>query len=291
MSDSPANLFKPFDEIERAIGECFEIVRVERERRRHAENAVRRKDEFLAAVAHELRNALHSTGGWLALLCSGELAETDARRAARAVKRGFKLQTKLVEDLMDASQISSGTFRLDLREIEIAPVIESVVNDFAVLAESKQIKIESFLSQSLKTLTADEDRLAQVLCNLLSNAIKFTPVKGRISVETKRTDCCVEIRVIDNGRGIAAEFLPLIFDAFSQSKPLRNGKQKGLGLGLTIARQIVALHGGNISASSAGCNRGATFTVQLPLNFPAKTEVKNLFWNESENPRFAGVSK
>ena len=292
MNDSTATLFQPFDKIEWMIGECFEIVRREQESRRSAESANRRKDEFLAAVAHELRNTLHSTGGWLALLGSGKLAETDAHRAVEALKRVFKLQTKLLEDLMDASQISSGTFRLDLREVAIAPVIESVVNDFEVLAQNKQIEVESSVSPNLGTLTADGERLAQVMCNLLSNAIKFTPVSGRISIKTRRTDCCVEMQVIDNGRGIAAEFLPLIFDSFSQIEPSSgDGQQRGLGLGLAIVRQIVALHGGSISAQSAGCGRGATFTVQLPHNLSGEIQAKNLFHNKSENLRFAEASK
>ncbi len=266
MSDPLAELFKPFEKIECEIGECFKFARRSHESRLEAENAARRKDAFLAAVSHELRNTVHSIGGWVNLLCSGKLDESAAQQAVEAIQRGVRLQTKLVEDLLDASQIGSGRFRLNLRETEITPVIEGVLNDLAVLADAKQIELAATLAPDLGNLTADSERLEQVLWNLVSNAIKFTPPRGKVRVQTKRTDSGIEVQVTDSGRGIDADFLPLIFDPFSQAKPFIGGNQKGLGLGLSIVRQIVELHGGNISASSAGCNQGATFTVQIPYS-------------------------
>lgn len=264
MSDPLANLFKPLNEIEWIIDECFEFVRREHEIRLEAENANRRKDAFLAVVSHELRNTLNSIGGWVNLLCSGRLDESAAQQAVEAIKRGVKLQTKLVEDLLDVSQISSGTLRLNFRETEISSVIKGVLNDAGVLADAKQIELETTLEPDLGILTADSERLEQVLWNLVSNAIKFTPPQGKVSVRTKRTDSCIEMQVTDTGRGIEPEFLPQIFDPFSQSEPFSDGNQKGLGLGLSIVRQIVELHGGNINACSAGFNQGATFKVQIP---------------------------
>lgn len=264
MNDPLTNLLKPLNEIEWTIAECFDFVRREREIRLKAENDNRRKDEFLGVVSHELRNTLHSIGGWVNLLCSRKIDEPAAYQAIKAIKRGIKLQTKLIEDLLDVSQISSGKLRLNLREVEITALIKGVLNDVRVLADAKQIELEMALESDLGNLTVDSERLEQVLWNLLSNAIKFTPSGGKVSIKTKRTDCWVEMQVVDTGRGVDSEFLPLIFDPFTQSDPISDRKQKGLGLGLSIVRQIVELHGGNIEVHSAGCNQGATFTVQIP---------------------------
>lgn len=270
MSDPMAILLKPLNEIECAMCECFEVIKREREARLKAEEADRQKDAFLAIVAHELRNPLHSIVGWLELLRYEKLEEPVARRAIEAINRGVRLQAKIIEDLLDVSRICNGKLRLDLRETEIAPVIESVVGDVRNLASAKQIELELTLAPDLGNLTADAARLEQVLWNLLSNAIKFTPCSGKISVKTKRIDSGIELKVIDTGRGIEPEFLPQIFEPFAQSAPFADGRQNGIGLGLSIVRRIVELHGGKIDAHSAGCNQGATFTIQLP---PVSTAV------------------
>ncbi|HEX8289099.1 MAG TPA: HAMP domain-containing sensor histidine kinase [Pyrinomonadaceae bacterium] len=266
MNNANANLFKPLNDLEGSIRECIEIIKREREARLKAENANRQKDTILAVVAHELRNPLQSISGWLNLLRCGNLDQQNAEFAVEAIERGIKLQTKLIEDLFDAAQITSGKLRLNLREIEISPLISGVLNDLKILAEAKQIEIQAVSPPNLGRLTADAERLEQVLRNLLTNAIKFTPPSGKITVKTNRSKSGIEIEVCDTGRGIDASFLPHLFEPFTQFSRSDETNRNGLGLGLSIVRRIVELHGGNIVAESAGVEQGAIFKVQIPLN-------------------------
>lgn len=268
MSDAQTILYQPFDELKSKVGECFEIFERERSARIRAENDNRQKDAFLAIVAHELRNPLQSIVGWLELLRCETLEEPTGRRAIEAINRGVRLQTKIIEDLLDVYRITNGKLQLNLCETEIAPLIEGVLGDINNLVEAKRISIEASLAPDLGMLTADTARLEQVLWNLLSNGIKFTPPDGKIWVKAGRTRSGVEISIIDNGRGIESELLPRIFDPFIQSAPFSGGRENGIGLGLSIVRQIVELHGGNIRAESAGCEQGAKFTVRLPCVAP-----------------------
>jgi signal transduction histidine kinase len=263
MSDPRAALFKPLEKLEETLGEYFELLKSEREARVRAETANRQKDEFLMIVAHELRNPLNLIAGWLKLLQCEKLNEQAARRAIEAINRGVKRQVSLIEDLLDVSQISNGKLHLNLREIEIAPVLEDILSDFKVLAEAKQIDLETVFASNLGRLTADPYRLEQVLWNLLANAVKFTARGGKICVEAGRQEPYVEITVSDTGRGIDTEFLPFVFEPFRQAERSADAKPEGLGLGLSIVRQIIELHGGSIKADSAGCGHGAVFTIQL----------------------------
>lgn len=273
MSDPTVALFKPLDKFEDMVGECFEFIRREREARVRAETANRQKDEFLMIVAHELRNPLNLIVGWLELLQYEKLNEQAARRAIESINRGVKRQVKLIEDLLDVSQISNGKLRLNLREIEIAPIFEDVLNDFKVLAEAKQIELEANFAPDLGQLTADSHRLEQVLWNLLANAVKFTAPGGKICVTTERQELHLEITVSDTGQGIDSEFLPFVFEPFRQAEQSAIAKREGLGLGLSIVRRIIELHGGSIEADSAGCGQGAVFTIQLPKKQTAVIEA------------------
>lgn len=264
MSDPKAALFKPLDKFEETVGECFEHFTREREARVRAETANRQKDEFLMMVAHELRNSMNSIVGWLELFQSEKLNKPTARQAIESINRSVKRQVKLIEDLLDASQISNGKFRLNLRDIEIVPVFEDVLNDFKVLAEAKQVKLEAIIAPDLGQLTADSHRLEQVLWNLLANAVKFTANGGMICVTAKQKEPHLEITVSDTGRGIDSEFLPFVFEPFRQAEHSASVTREGLGLGLSIVRQIVELHGGSIKADSAGCGKGSVFTIRLP---------------------------
>lgn len=266
MSDPTTSLFKPLEKFEETVGQCFELITREREARVRAETANCQKDEFLMMVAHELRNSMNTVLGWLELLQSEKLNEATARRAVESINRSAKRQAKLIEDLLDVSQISNGKFRLNLREIEIVPVFEDVLNDFEVLAEARQVKVEAVIAPDLGRLTADAHRLEQVLWNLLTNAVKFSADGGKIGVTARKTEPYLEIIVSDTGRGIDSEFLPFVFEPFRQAEHTDNGAREGLGLGLSIVRQIIELHGGSIRADSDGCDRGSVFTIRLPKN-------------------------
>ena len=272
MSDLTVALFKPFEKFEETAGECIELLTREREARVRAETANRQKDEFLMIVAHELRNSMNSIVGWLELLRHEELSGPIARKAIESINRGVKRQVKLIADLLDLSQISNGKLRLDLREVEMVPVLEEALNEFKVLAEARQIELEVNFGRNLGRLTADSHRLEQVLSNLLANAVKFTGDGGKICVTAAQKELHLEITVSDTGQGIDSEFLPFVFEPFRQVEQNANGKREGLGLGLSIVRQIINLHGGTIKADSAGCGKGSTFTIRLPKKRTAVIE-------------------
>ena len=264
MTDRTALLFKPFEKFEETAGECCELIMREREARVRAETANRQKDDFLILVAHELRNSMNSIAGWVELLRYEELNGPTAKTAIWSINQSFKRQVKLVEDLLDVSQIRHGKFCLSLHEIEIVPVLEDILNSFRLLTEARQIELEVFFAPNLGQLTADSHRLEQVLWNLLANAVKFTGNGGKICVTAAYRGLHLEITVSDTGQGIDSEFLPFVFEPFRQAGQGADGKREGLGLGLSIVRQIIELHGGSIRADSAGCGKGSVFTIRLP---------------------------
>jgi signal transduction histidine kinase len=272
MSDLKVALFKPFEKFEETAGECFELLTREREARVRAETANRKKDEFLMIVAHELRNSMNSIVGWLELLRHEELSGPIARKAIESIDRGVKRQVKLIEDLLDLSQISNGKLRLDLREVEMLPVLEEALNEFKVLAEARQIELEADFGRNLGRLMADSHRLEQVLSNLLANAVKYTEAGGKVCVMAAQEELYLEITVSDTGQGIDSEFLPFVFEPFRQVAHKANGKREGLGLGLSIVRHLIDLHGGTIKADSAGCGKGSMFTIRLPKKPPTAFE-------------------
>jgi Signal transduction histidine kinase len=230
-----------------------------------AQDANRLKDEFLATVSHELRTPLTAILGWAQMLQGGTLDEATAQRALGSIERNAKFQSHLIEDLLDISRISTGKLRLDVRPLELAPIIEAAVDAVRPAADAKGIRIEKTIDWKAGLISGDSDRLQQVVWNLLTNAIKFTPREGCVRITLERQQPHVLIRVSDTGQGISPEFLPYMFDLFRQGDSSITRSHGGLGLGLAIVRHLVEMHGGNVHAHSEGEGKGAAFIVALPM--------------------------
>ena len=227
--------------------------------------AGRLKDEFLATLSHELRTPLNAILGWTRLLRSGALPPNSVDRALEKVERNAQAQARLVEDLLEVSRITSGKLRLEMRELDLAALIHAAVESIRPAADARELTLDaSGLDQRLPTI-GDPDRLQQVIWNLLSNAVKFTHAGGRVTVALERAGGTDTITVRDTGIGIEAPFLPHVFDTFRQADASSTRQVGGLGLGLSIAKRLVELHGGTIAGTSPGSGRGATFTVRLPV--------------------------
>jgi PAS domain S-box-containing protein len=239
------------------------------------QEANRIKDEFLAVLSHELRSPLNPILGWTRLLQSGNLDETRQREALVTIERNAKLQTQLIEDLLDISRIMQGKLTLTAAPVSLTFIISAAVETVRLAAEAKQIQILLDLDTEVAPVSGDAARLQQVVWNLLINAVKFTPNSGQVRVELRQLHQLAQIRVIDTGKGIDSQFLPHVFEYFRQADSTTTRKFGGLGLGLAIVRQIVEMHGGTVKAESLGDNQGATFTVQLPTiqkTVPARSE-------------------
>ncbi|HKN87136.1 MAG TPA: response regulator [Nitrospiraceae bacterium] len=230
-----------------------------------AQEANRLKDEFLATVSHELRTPLTAILGWAQMLQGGTLDEATAQRALGSIERNAKFQSHLIEDLLDISRISTGKLRLDVRPLELGPIIEAAADAVRPAADAKGIRIEKTIDWKAGLVSGDSDRLQQVVWNLLTNAIKFTPRDGCVRITLKRQHPHVYIGVSDTGQGISPEFLPYMFDLFRQGDSSITRSHGGLGLGLAIVRHLVEMHGGNVNAHSEGEGKGATFVVTLPM--------------------------
>ncbi|MCA1634436.1 MAG: response regulator [Acidobacteria bacterium] len=237
----------------------------EREARKTAEESNSLKDEFLATLSHELRTPLTAILGWTSMLGAGLLDEQTTARALSTIHRNARAQNQLIDDLLDVSRIITGKLRLDVSTIELAQVIEAAVDAVRPAAEAKGIRLQVLLDPQVGAVSGDAARLQQVFWNLLTNAVKFTPKGGRVQVRLERINSHLEITVSDTGKGIDLEFLPHVFDRFRQADQKSTRTHGGLGLGLSIVRQIVELHGGSVHAESEGEGQGATFVVQLPL--------------------------
>jgi PAS domain S-box-containing protein len=237
----------------------------EREAREEAEKADRLKDEFLATLSHELRTPLTSVLGWATLIRSGDIDEANYAIALETIERNARLQARLIDDLLDVSRIITGNLHLELRPIDLSPVVEAARDAVRPTAEAKGIHIRTSLAPSECSIKGDSNRLRQVVWNLLLNAIKFTPRGGSVYTELHCKDASVILTVGDTGEGIDADFLPHVFDRFRQAEGSISRRQGGLGLGLAVVRHLVELHGGSVSAASEGKGKGATFTVELPL--------------------------
>jgi len=233
--------------------------------RDQAEVASRLKDEFLAAVSHELRTPLTAMIGWIRMLRAGTLEDGQRDKALEVIDRNVRSQAQLIEDLLDISRITMGKLRLDVRPVQPASVITAAVESLRFAGDARNIRIQTVLDSNAGPISADFERLQQVVWNLLSNAIKFTPKGGRVQIVLERVNSHIEIRVSDTGRGVAPEFLPRIFDRFSQADSVTTRAHGGLGMGLAISKVIVELHGGTIGVASEGEGKGAVFTVALPL--------------------------
>jgi PAS domain S-box-containing protein len=230
-----------------------------------AQESSNAKDQFLATVSHELRTPLNAMLGWTRLLRSGRLDAAGAARALETIERNARAQAQLVEDILDISRIVVGKLRLDFQRVEFAAVVEAALDTARPTAEIKNIRIESGLSGAAPVIMGDPNRLQQIVWNILSNAIKFTPPGGRVSLTLGVLNNRAELKVSDTGAGISPEFLPRIFDRFSQAEGSSARVHGGLGLGLSIVRHLVELHGGVIEAESPGPGAGATFTIRIPL--------------------------
>jgi PAS domain S-box-containing protein len=236
------------------------------------EAASRSKDEFLATVSHELRTPLTSILGWSRLL-HDTTEPARIKKGIAVIERNAKAQAQLIEDILDVSRIVSGKVRLNMAKLEPAAVIRAAVETVRPLAEAKQQELHVASLQTLPTITADEDRMQQIVWNLLSNAVKFTPPGGRIEVRAASNDDSLTISITDNGAGISAAFLPHVFDRFRQDDNSTTKQHAGLGLGLSIVRHLTELHGGTVTVASAGLGQGASFSVVLPLRPVTPTSI------------------
>ncbi|HSM84479.1 MAG TPA: PAS domain S-box protein [Nodosilinea sp.] len=247
------------------------LLEQERIAREAAENANRIKDEFLAVLSHELRSPLNPILGWAKLLRTTQLNETKTAYALEVIERNARLQAQLIDDLLDVSRILRGKLVLNTLPTALTAVIDDALETVRALAEAKGVELHTQLDDAPFTVMGDGNRLKQVVWNLLSNAVKFTPQGGRVAVQLSYAGPWAEIRVSDTGKGIAADFLPHVFDRFRQADSTTTRDFGGLGLGLAIADQIVEMHQGTIAADSPGDGQGATFTVRLPVtaNRPA----------------------
>ena len=240
------------------------------------------KDEFLAILSHELRTPLTSILGWSHLLTDGKLDKQQTVSAIETIARNARAQGRLIDELLDISRIMTGKLCLDLGVVNLAPLIQAVVDDVRPAADARSINLEAAFDSNLGPILGDPDRLQQIVWNLLTNAIKFTPKGGDVHVRLERNDSHALITVNDSGQGIATEHLPHIFERFRQADSSSTRSNGGLGLGLSIVRQLVELHRGTVTAESSGENAGTTFRVMLPLpslhevpDAAEKTEPKN----------------
>ncbi|MEG4517542.1 MULTISPECIES: chemotaxis protein CheB [unclassified Microcoleus] len=237
----------------------------EQSARAAAEDANRIKDEFLSVLSHELRTPLNAMIGWAQLLRVKKFDQAKTEEALKTIERAAKAQNQLIDDILDVSRITTGQFRLNASEIELNPLVENAIKVVRLAAEAKNLQMESRLTPLKLNVLGDPNRLQQVVWNLLSNAIKFTPAGGRIEVALDYIDGMAQIQVSDTGKGIHPNFLPYVFERFRQADSSFSRREAGLGLGLSIVRHLVELHGGTVSAESSGEGQGATFTVRLPV--------------------------
>jgi PAS domain S-box-containing protein len=242
------------------------LLHLEQQARQEAERANRVKDDFIATVSHELRTPLSAILGWARLLGAGSLTPEKNVQAIQIIERNAKAQAQLIEDLLDVSRIVSGKLRLDVVPTEPLAVVEAAIDVVRAAADAKGVRLEALLDPRAGPLMGDPDRLQQVVWNLLSNAVKFTPKGGRVLVRLQRRGSSVELVVEDTGRGIAPDFLPLVFEKFRQAEIGPSKTQRGLGLGLSIVKYLVEAHGGTIRASSEGIDRGARFVASFPVS-------------------------
>jgi PAS domain S-box-containing protein len=278
----------------RMQNERVQLLESERAARTEAERATRLRDEFLAIVSHELRTPLNGIMGWAQLLKRSMISNDPnvLAEAAEAIERGTRSQAQLIDDLLDMNRIMTGKLHLDIRSVQLAAVIESALSTLKPAAEAKGIRLQTTLATNVAPIRGDPTRLQQVIWNLISNAVKFTPKGGKIQVLLERINSHIEISVGDTGIGIKPDFLPHVFERFRQADSSTSRRHGGLGLGLAIAKQIVELHGGSISAESRGEGQGSTFHVSLPIsiiNRPAEVEAEVVNTIQTDEDALKGI--
>lgn len=260
------------------------------QRSRQLVEASRLKDEFLATISHELRTPLNSILGWTQLFRAGKLDDAGKSHALETIEQSAKTQARLIEDLLDVSRIVTGKMRLEVRSIQMSDVIQAAVQTIRPAAEAKNISLQVILESASCPVFGDPNRLQQVVWNLLSNAIKFTPQDGFVQIILRRENSFVQVQVKDNGSGIPADFLPYVFDAFRQADSSSTRSHKGLGLGLTIVRRLIELHGGTVRAESPGQGAGTTIELSLPAVSTSKSSPVISTVNVESKPSGATVN-
>ncbi|MBD2561995.1 MULTISPECIES: hybrid sensor histidine kinase/response regulator [Nostoc] len=245
--------------------ECDRLLERETKARKQAEIANKIKDEFLAVLSHELRTPLNSVLGWSKMLRTRKFDEKTTNHALETIERNAKLQTQLIEDLLDVSRILQGKLNLNICPVSLVMVVEAALETVQLAAQAKSIQMKTIFDPTLEQVMGDPNRLQQVVWNLLSNAVKFTPTGGRVEIRLMQVGNQAQIKISDTGKGISSEFLPYVFDYFRQADSTTTRTFGGLGLGLAIVRKVVEMHGGKVQAESLGEGSGTTFTVELPL--------------------------
>jgi hypothetical protein len=252
-----------------------QLLESERSARSQAERLGHLKDEFLATLSHELRTPLSAIQGWATLLKQPNLSQADRRLGLDAIERNARSQAQIINDLLDMNRIVAGKFHLEVQTVHLDKVIHAAIEAVSPSAEAKRLRIRTLIDSGIGATRGDPNRLQQVMWNLLTNAVKFTPSGGFIQIILGRVNSHLEIVVEDNGAGISADFLPYVFDRFRQADASTTRRYGGLGLGLSIVKNLVELHGGSVRVKSAGENQGATFVVSLPVMMvdPAPSET------------------
>jgi CheY-like chemotaxis protein len=243
--------------------------------RSESEDPSRLKDEFIALVSHELRSPLNAILGWTRILRQGRPDEELYQRATEIIERSARMQSQLIDDLMDTARIVRGKLKLEVQPVNLAPLIEKTMDVVRPAADAKGIALDAILDREADQITGDPDRLQQVVWNLLSNAVKFTNEGGRVEVRLGRVDPYIQISVRDTGCGISPEFMPYLFERYRQADASAARRKGGLGLGLSLVRQLVEMHGGGVAAESDGEEKGATFIIKLPVRAIYTTEAEH----------------
>lgn len=260
-------------EVRKAAELARETLLSESQRAREAaEEAIRLKDEFLALVSHELRTPLSAVLGWAQLLRSGNLSDERRAQGLEVIERNARAQAQLIDDLLDVSRILAGKLKLELQPVSLAKVVEDAVDTVRPAADAKSVSLQLLIDSTVVCL-GDSGRLTQTVWNLLTNAVKFTGKGGRIRIVVRKDASTAVVEVADNGTGVSAEFLPFVFERFRQEQSGAARQYGGLGLGLSIVRQLVEMHGGTVHAASAGANLGATFSLRIPIAIVADEHV------------------
>ncbi|MET0985948.1 MAG: ATP-binding protein [Steroidobacteraceae bacterium] len=241
------------------------LLESERAARTEAERVTRMKDEFLATISHELRTPLNAITGWVAILRSGRVSPTDQTKGLEVIDRNTRLQAQLISDMLDMSRIISGKMRIDVHEVDLVNVIQSAIESIQPTLMAKNLRIDTDFDCMPCYTLGDGARLQQIMWNLLANAAKFTQAGGRIEVRLRKHAHAIDVEVADDGQGIDASFLPYLFDRFRQADSSNRRSHGGLGLGLSIVRHLVELHGGSVEAHSDGVGQGSRFRIHFPL--------------------------
>jgi len=252
-------------ELDALARERAQVLESERAARTEAERLSRMKDEFLATLSHELRTPLNAIQGWTDILLQKPRVDEELQ-ALQTIERNVRAQVRIISDLLDMSRIVSGKLHLEVQPLHLHQVVEEALDSVRQSAAAKNIRISTLLDSQIGLVRGDPNRLQQVLWNIFSNAVKFTPRGGRISVVLERVNSHVEICVEDTGVGIRADFLPFVFDRFRQADPSTTRRYSGLGLGLSIVKNLIEMHGGSVRVKSPGENHGSTFIVVLPVS-------------------------